>query len=828
MALRAKRCAFFTWLVIIAIIAPAAIYPAYGDSQSDAFSEAMRPFEKPAPAPDDTDAPPSETATDDSAPVRPAANDAADANTDKPAQGPQDSAGSGTAEGSQPPAVGDGESVQPGEQSPTENGEGFPALLVPEKGSDVISLSADKVYRTKNFTRATGNIHLAFEDYEAAGNTLELDKDRILATLEGNVVVSNPNVRTLAEWVELNLENEHWNARNSLTTIQPSFFETTVAEPLYLTGRDIHGQPGSIDLSDGRGTSCEYTEDPHYELRTSSVHLVPEDYVVFRKPTFYFLGQRVFRYPFDLRLSLKSHTNRFLPEVGQNEVEGYFAKFAYAYLLNPENSGVLRLNATEKRGTGYGVDHSFDFGENYGDLTLFTEPQEGSWSGRLSDHHQFSDSLTADLRSNIQRYSGFSAGSTSFNNDLTFRRRTDDSDSLLGWQQSISESGTNTSRRTTLNATHRENVSDKYSWEMRTVMRRNAYRSDQAGDEELNTSFSFRGRERSYTWDAQVAKRYDLDGGDYTGDDNFYALDQMPEISISTDSSQLDDYRVFGQARMRATVNIGRFDQQPDNTQVSRAGIDLSLPGHSRNVGGSKELHNSARFRQQFFTDGSAQWAGELRSQLRGRWGSTWDYQFVGAYSTSDGFSPLRSGYSSKSANINFAATRRVADKMNIDVGTGYDFRNNYYSDATFSAEFMLAKSSRLELQGGYSIERGEWRPLNARWLRATPSWYSALTAYYDLPDSKLTRATTEITWRISDLWQIDLLAGYTGYTHQLDQLDFQLYRDLHCMSASVSYNKELSEFRVNLGIKAFPSNERVFGVGAGGAQFESNFSQYY
>ena len=72
------------------------------------------------------------------------------------------------------------------------------------------------------------------------------------------------------------------------------------------------------------------------------------------------------------------------------------------------------------------------------------------------------------------------------------------------------------------------------------------------------------------------------------------------------------------------------------------------------------------------------------------------------------------------------------------------------------------------------------------------------------------------------------MLAAYSGYTHKLDQLEVQLLRDLHCMLASVSYNKALDEFRVNFGIKAFPSSERAFGMGAGGARFESTFGEMY
>jgi len=72
------------------------------------------------------------------------------------------------------------------------------------------------------------------------------------------------------------------------------------------------------------------------------------------------------------------------------------------------------------------------------------------------------------------------------------------------------------------------------------------------------------------------------------------------------------------------------------------------------------------------------------------------------------------------------------------------------------------------------------------------------------------------------------MIAGYSGTNKEIDQLEFNLLRDLHCMIGSVSYNKELSEFRINIGIKAFPSDDRQFGMGGGGARFESTFGDYY
>jgi hypothetical protein len=789
---RLKLAALACCLCVCACVAVA-------DQQSDAFTEAMKPLE-PLPRVIAPDQPTEQTPPDKPVTTSP----------EMPQEKPPPT----------PPVETKPEAVTPTQPV----GE----LPEPSPDSELISLRADDLYYTSDGgTQASGNAGFGYQEYRGTADILEIDSERVWINLRGDVHVQDPDMFTTAERFELNLDTEYWHAFNTRTRVEPSFFDQGVVEPLYLDGRTVHGQPDIITLRHGRGSSCDREDKPHWCLKTDRIKVLPDVSVRFHKPTLYLYGRRLFRYPWDLRLSMRKHSNRFIPEFGENEVEGYFLKFAYLYLLNEANSGVLRLHTTQKRGIGLGVDHDFDFGTNYGSLILFAEPSQGSFSGRFSDAHQFSDGFSADLSSNIQRYTGYGYGSTSLSNNLTFRNRSTKGNTLLGIQHSLMESDYSTNRRMTVNVNQRYQPSEDYSWEVRSVMQRNAYRADEAADEELNSELRFRGRERSYDWEAIAKKRHDLDGSAYTGDDNSYSLDQLPELMMSTDSSRLDDWRLLGRARVRAQLNLGRFQQQPDNTSLSRAALDISLPGHSKDIGAHMSLHNSLQFRQQFSSEGSAQWYANFRSQLSGQIGNSWDYRLSGYYGSPHGYSPLRLGYSGRSQSVSFQAVHAVEDKRRIDISTGFDFTSDYWRDLSIRSQFMLAPSSRLELQTGYSLERSEWRPITVRWLRATSDWYSAITSYYDLDRSKLTRATGEINWRINRFWHLDMLAGYSGYTHRLDQLEFHLLRDLHCMMASLSYNKELSEFRVNLGIKAFPSNERVFGYGSG-SRFESNFGEYY
>lgn len=788
-----------------ALLLVLAVSPLSADDQSEAVSEAMQP-------------PP---VSADEKPPQPSQPPAAEETEETEQKSPEPAE---TPEEQQPPPADDKPAE---EEAPTALQ--WPELPKPSPDSEIISLRADDFYYQEGVTEAWGDLQGAYQDYTFEADYLRLDKERTWLELKDHVTIQKPTWITRGDRLRMNLDTDEWTLRDGTTTVAPSFFEEGVLEPLYLYAGDITGRPGHIEVDDGLGTSCDKAErHQHYWLQSSDISVRPGDEVVFHKPTLYLLGHRVFRYPFDLRLSLKERRNRFIPEFGENEVEGYYAKLAYLYYISEAHSGFARYQTTEKRGMGFGVDHAFDFVDNYGNLRIFAEPDEGSFSGRLADQHEFNTHSTARLNSNIQRYSGYGYGSTSLNSNLTFRTRSTGANSTIGFSHSLMDSDFNTTRRYSMDFDHTQKPSEDLSWSVQTAMSRNDYGRGDAPDEELNADFRMRGRQTAYDWETAFKKRYDLDGGDYTGDDSFYSLDQEPQIIFNSDTERLAGFTMFGGNPLQTSLRLGRFHQQPDDKNISRARLDLSMPGSRHDLGGRNTVRTSARFRQSFYDEGSAQWSSDLSTTLQGPISRPWEYRLTMSHSTVHGNAPLRLDYASRrtAANVQFVSV--VEDDMRIDISSGYDFVNDYYSDARLRAAFLFGAQNRIELQSGYSLERAMWRPLNLRWLRGTDDWYSALTTYYDLDRDELTRASTEINWRVNDLWYIALQAGYDGYQDEFDQLDVKLVRELHCMRASLTYNKELNEFRFNIGIKAFPSDQRPLSVGSGGSQFESTFSPSY
>ena len=63
--------------------------------------------------------------------------------------------------------------------------------------------------------------------------------------------------------------------------------------------------------------------------------------------------------------------------------------------------------------------------------------------------------------------------------------------------------------------------------------------------------------------------------------------------------------------------------------------------------------------------------------------------------------------------------------------------------------------------------------------------------------------------------------------TRSLAFADVRVTRDLHCMIATATYSMSLREFRIDLGLKAFPTSPGPLGVGRLGSQFQSGAGQF-
>ncbi len=699
----------------------------------------------------------------------------------------------------------------------------------PELGANQFRLSADHVRVQDNAIVGEGRVKVQGKDFSVAADGVLLDADGIWMHFVGRVAVGAPSMRSTATRLDINIKTSKWRVTDGLTMVDPSYFSEGVADTLYLRGKVIETRPGSdvIEATAASATSCR-NPHPHYDLRSSKIRVIPGDKVVFRRPSLHLFGWRIVRFPFDLTLSLSGKDNFIFPEIGENAVEGTYAKFAYLYTLNDENSGLARLNFTSKRGNGYGIDHTLAAAKQNVQLSVFLEPDEGAFSSRLNHTWNISDEWNWSLNSSLQKNTGYYGTSETMNTDWMLRQTTEAGSTQLGFQASTSTSDSYETRQMTSSFTHQQRIGDSQNLSVRATMRDSKYSADQVTDEELDTGLEYGGRQTNYDWQVVADKRYDLDGSRYTGDSSYRVINKMPQLTVKTDTDRMKSWRPLGRIYTRAEFELGRYEQDPDKLTVSRFASKLDFGGGQRRLSGNSTLASSARYYQALYDDGSAQYLGAFRSELRQKFGEHWTTRLTGDYSRPHGFAPIRLDSWGRQADVTYQMVRLSRNHSKIDLSTGRDLLYSRWRAALGQFEFMTSGSSKLGFQTGYDIESSKWRPLNATWTFVHPQQLRVvLSSQYDIKTSKLWQSGFDIDWTITPRTRVQTVGRYSGSTHRLDQMDVSVTRDLHCWLGSVSYSKITGDWQINLGLKAFPAVQTNFGTNHG-ARSQTGTGSYY
>lgn len=720
-------------------------------------------------------------------------------------------------EGEQPPAVSADES-----EAGTE-GEGE-ADWRPEPSEDTILVDADEVYYHSGATIAEGNVVVRYRDITVTSDTAEIDEDGVWGQFRGNVTIERQGQETTADLIRLNLETEEWEVLGARTRFEPEQFERGVEEPIFVRAETVSGtgEEERVDAYNGLATSCNL-EEPHYGLHSRHLRVIGDDKVIMENPRLEILGNTIFRLPWDLVLSQQSPNNRFFPELGQNTVEGFYAKLAYLYLTGSELNSYVRLHLTEKRGIGFGADHYFRTGPHSGEASVFFQPDEGSMSARLRHDWDIAGNLNSRFNMSLQEYSGFQSATRSLAGNLTLTHRGDESTTTLGLDQSITDSAYSSSKRFTSALNHRQQMGGNASWDLRTVLRRSEFGTTPAS-EIFEADFQYQDRGDWFDWALAAEKEWETEGDRNQG----FRLEKLPEIVFNTDTRRLGDWRLPGGLPFQAKLTAGHLVQYPDEREISTAAIELNIGGERKQISDNTELTATLNFDQGFFSDGSALYNVGGTLDINTEFGSNWYSRISHRAATVAGFSPLRRSYGGVYDYTTLSLVQQSPDVSRFELTGGFDYVQDRWRELRLRGWYNASERDRVEIVSGYSLDDSTWRPVQVRWTHAAP-WeiYLALSSTYDIDEGSLDSADLEFDWRIDDLWQFAGLTTYSGYQGDLDDLSLRITRDLHCWLASLTYDSTYDEIRLNLGIKAFPFEAQDWTIGRGGAR-QGSFQQYY
>lgn len=696
----------------------------------------------------------------------------------------------------------------------------------PEPTRDEILIDADEVYYHAGATVAEGNVVVRYRDITITSEIAEIDEDGVLGQFRGDVVITHDGRETTAELIRLNFETERWEVLDARTVLEPTFFERGVAEPIYVRADTITGVEDEdvVEAFDGVATSCDL-DRPHYGFHSEHIRVIDDSRVVLEKPAFRVFGHTIFRYPWDMVLSQRSPHNRLFPEFGQNTVEGFYAKFAYLYLTRGDLDSFVRLHLTERRGIGAGADHSFRTGPHSGEASLFIEPDRGAFNSRVRHRWEISDRLDSNLNLSLQQNSGFAGTTTALAGNLNLRHRADNSDTTLGLDRSLTESAHSTSGRFGANLNHRQRMGTDASWTLRTTLRRSEFGAARSPHETLRADFRYQQRRDWFDWALAADDEWYLDSDRARS----YGLSRLPEIVLNTDSRRLGNWRLPGGLPFRASVKTGRLIQYPDEDEITFAALESNIGGERTALSRNVTLTTAMSFNQAFYSDNAARYVLSGTLGCEADLGSNFHARLSHRAATVDGFSPLRRDYAGVYNDSSLSVVHQRLNASRFELTGGYDFVDDRWRELRLRGWMTPSRTDRIELMAGYALERSIWRPLQVRWTHATP-WeiHLALSTRYNLEDDRLDSANLDFDWRVDDLWRLQGITTYSGQRDEFRNVNVRVTRDLHCWVASLTYNHDLNELRLNLGIKAFPFEDRDWTLGRTGARLGSQQQYYY
>ncbi|GBC98250.1 hypothetical protein HRbin17_00750 [bacterium HR17] len=711
----------------------------------------------------------------------------------------------------------------------------------------------------------TGLVRLTYRNFTLFTRRLRYRRrDQIVEASEGVRLLSQRGLEFVGGRIVYDLGQRQWTMDGGKATMEPSFFGAGVAEPLYLTVHHFSGTEQRWTAEQATLSSCDRPV-PHYSLRAESVEILPNDRLILRHIGV-FLGDRKIiglgRYTISIKPRRQRSRLPFTPDFGYDRLGGVFVKTTISLLDTRAQTVNLLLDLSQQRGTGYGLEHSYNFRQAQGDLSLFL--QRSPFLGRertFSWRHQ--QTLFAGLLLTTfwddRRNAPFLGGQVSSTVQQQFSLR-------RNWLRGATELA--------LRAFRYGNFTDERVWTFShtfsTVAQslnllgtlRQTRRPGQATDEELTERVEVR-RRLSDTWDwaLRFEQRVDLDREKFLGDTT-YALDRLPEITFTFRPHQPRftlPFIVISLARWREPRFLG-FNQPVQTLTTERVHLRMETPTRTVRVAERLSLTHSALFEQFLYGNDTAQYLygyrGSLAWELGGQSRLDLDYwrQRV------RGFTPFTSDLRTNYENLDLRLSLAPSDRFLLSLTTGLDVRNNFYRDALLNLRWRPYQGAAVDLSTGYSLERGQWLDLLGRIVLSKPStlgvptygtfvsyygiqptpfaeerpapppggFRSELTFRYSPTQGRLALARLFMDWSVSKSWRLETLLGYSGLLRKMDIVQFRVTRDLHCYQLWLTYNRERREFRFFFVVKAFPLFQQLFGTSNQGTFLDTSVGQFY
>ena len=730
---------------------------------------------------------------------------------------------------------------------------------VDELGPNDIGLeTADSAQMDNDgITTVNGNVSLRYRTYTLYCDNATINTDTGIGALTGNVRLRSDDgkvvVNSLAKnsKLTLNLRSGVYDVIGGSAVIAPSDLPslTGLALPIRLYGGDIEDTPRFIDARDTSVTTCDFAS-PHYFFKARSTIIIPGKRLIARDVTLYRRHHKVITIPYLLfPLDNRYARQGITPQVGYDQEEGYFAKFAVPYVLAASAVGILRLDLMSQAGVGTGLTQSFTTGggrQGNGAQSNGNAPTIGPTISTAGQSYATGTSgLTSGNGGQVQIYhvNDSSAGLNTTTGSLTDNQllfhnvrlsvdtqfQNDSYQSSLGQSNAIS--GLFTVSRavrgasTTLNTNVQQ--SDYGDGTSRTITssfdESNALSSITNMDLKLNLSqFGTPGiGDAAGTYQQTLATNLDITShpkgyqlelltntfnASASGSSGLISggVQRLPEINVQSVPSTTD--RLLPQllpALSKYILDIGYFKETLDNAEDMRMQLGLDL-GNNQHQAKAVTTSFSGSFLQSLYSNNTAQYI--LQNQM----GATYsfqkhssfgaDYSYLRPY----GYTPFLFDESGSYNNVNVNLNLQPTNRFEATFSSGFDIGADHeidgvpgtpWIDINGQVQYRIDKRLLNVLTGSYDPNRGMLFNV-ADTTRVTLPWGLAFNSALNyVPQSARfsnVNGDLVVPW-ITDKreqagYTIRALAGYDGLTDQITYKGLEVTRSWHDWELSGIY----------------------------------------
>ena len=633
---------------------------------------------------------------------------------------------------------------------------------------------------------AKDGVELKYQDIEVRADYLKINLTTHLFFASGEIYFLQDETETYCEELTYNWETK----KIIMLRLKGELTGEGIKGKVYYQGDRMENFPETTEISGGSFTTCEL-EEPHYRIVAKEMIIYPKDKIIARNISWYEGKIKIITLPYFLIFLDRKTQQPILPKIGQNSTDGWFIKTNFNYYIDEKSYGTLYIDWLEKKGIGTGVEHTLEIGDtnNPGETSLYLYQIKDKNSGNinLSGRIKYEQEFEEDLKTQVTlNYSGSKAAggellSNSLKSQFSLDKKGEKYNLKISGKYNFSgEEIEDLSINGNVTVKYNYTFTDKLNSALTLVYIDKNPASQEVADLELKPKWELKYKGKGYTLNLTTAKRFDLDGENYTGENISKIIDRLPEFTFKKSSTTIGDTKIT----YNINASVGHFYEAATEEDNWRGEYIINVKRPFK-LGEYLTLTPSGIFRQDVYLSGEARYLVGGKVDLKAVYNpyvsSTLSYN----YNKSVGPTPFNFDYIAPLTNtVSGKLTLKPSEKIKLDLSTNYNFVTENFGNLVAKIEYKPKDDWKMNFSSSYNLNTKEWtKKINSTLdLQLSEDWRIKYKGVVDLDDFKLTKSVIGIT------------------------------RDLHCRELTINYKQATKSIWVEFYIKAFPTEKITIG----------------